>query len=617
MSRYKHVTFTSTDFTSHICLNFLKMTTTKSFNLPDTITAPRTDPIYNCHAYLTKVPVGAIKPFMEAFSNRGDTVADIFAGSGMIGLAALISGRHAKLSDISVLGQHIALGYIEDASSCELLLHGEAVIEEARQAIGDIYQTRRMSDGEEQEMIRTIWSFNYICPSCQNKLVYYDNLDEKGMAPEYCPYCNEKFVKRLWKRIDDTPVRIVVIGEDGKQFEQHIHSDDLKNITKATKDKRLKEIPSQTIDRGREMYSRSGLGRAGMTETAMFFSPRNALALLELWNAINNIKSLKIKQKLRFAFTAILSRASKRYQWSPKRPLNAQNQTYYIAPVYYEWNVFDLFTRKVNASVKARNFLYGEGDLFRPSERINVTYDLASADKLDHLADQSIDYIFTDPPFGSNIFYSDMNLFHEAWLGKVTDHKREAVVHTTGKKKNGAEERYETLLRDAFKEAHRVLKPGSYMSVVFGNSSGRVWGLVQRALRNAGFKAAPVHVAILDKGQRSVKGLNSGSEGVVTVDLVMTVQKPLEGENAYDGHGLTSGDKSNLITTAIKELSSCEAENPSHVYARILKKAIHQHILLDELHLGDVLISLRNAGYSINRKTGRLYMEEVRKKAVA
>src|SRR5207248_1172971 len=131
--------------------------------------------------------------------------------------------------------------------------------------------------------------------------------------------------------------------------------------------------------------------------------------------------------------------------------------------------------------------------------------------------DGSVDYVFTDPPFGSNIFYSDMNLFHEAWLGLSTNHESEAVVHTTGRKKQGAAERYEKLLRRAFSEAYRILRPGRYMSVVFGNSSGRIWGLVQRAMRDAGFSAAPVHVAILDKGQRSVKGLNSGSESVVTV----------------------------------------------------------------------------------------------------
>jgi len=62
-------------------------------------------------------------------------------------------------------------------------------------------------------------------------------------------------------------------------------------------------------------------------------------------------------------------------------------------------------------------------------------------------------------------------------------------MHTTGKKKSGAAERYESLLRRAFEEAHRVLKPGGYLSVVFGNSNGQIWGLVQRAMRDAGFES--------------------------------------------------------------------------------------------------------------------------------
>jgi hypothetical protein len=217
-----------------------------------------------------------------------------------------------------------------------------------------------------------------------------------------------------------------------------------------------------------------------------------------------------------------------------------------------------------------------------------------------------VDYVFTDPPFGSNIFYSDMSLFHEAWLGATTNAQSEAVVHTTGKRKNGAEERYEALLRGAFAEASRILKPGRYMSVVFGNSSGRIWGLVQRALRDAGFKAAPIHVAILDKGQRSVKGLNSGSEGVVTVDLILTVQKPAQSERTDNARPPVNGDTAALIREAVSELSTRNARNPSYVYAHLLTKAIQKHLILDALHLDDVLAALRTAGYTIDRKTGLL-----------
>lgn len=576
--------------------------------LPDTITAPRTDAVYNCHAYLTKVPIAAIQPFIETFTSSGEIVADIFAGSGMTGLAAATLGRQAKLSDISVLGQHIATGYLTEVDPAELRRSASQVMEQAKAALGDLYMTRRASDGANVEMVRTVWSFTYGCPSCSAELVFLRAMRNDGtVAPDKCPKCSTPFEKRRWRRVEDVPVQVVVRGRDNRLVEQEVGDVDVQAIARATSDTRQKDIPSFTIDESREMFSRSGLGKAGMTETAKFFSPRNAIALLELWRAINSVQDKKLRKKLSFAFTAILPRASRRYQWSAQRPLNAQNQTYYIAPVYYEWSVFELFERKVEAAIRAGASVSEAPTLFTSATAENVSYTLASADHLTHLADASVDYVFTDPPFGSNIFYSDMNLFHEAWLGKATDHASEAVMHTTGRKKNGAAQRYETLLRNAFGEAFRVLKPGRYMSVVFGNSDGQVWGLVQRAIRDAGFLSVPEHVAILDKGQRSVKGLNSGSEGVVTVDLVVTLQKPSKATQASQAKEseLAQADASKLIDRALAAIPET-MRNPSHVYAAIIRDAIKHHQMVDHLHLSDVLIALRNAGYSIDRKSGLL-----------
>lgn len=578
-------------------------------SLPDTITAPRTDAIYNCHGYLTKVPVGAIEPFVETFTQDGETVADIFAGSGMTGIAAVRVGRKAQLSDISALGRHIALGYSTKVNPKLFEKAADVAIEIARKAIDDLYSTRRSSDGATVEMVRTVWSFTYICPLCQCSLVYFKHLSEKGAPPKSCPNCDTPFVRRTWQRGQDVPVEVVARSAQGRLTDQPVSEFDLKMLHKALQDPRQAEVPSLVITEDREMFSRSGLGKAGTVNTRDFFSPRNAIALVELWRAVNAEHDPALRQKLRFAFTAILPRASRRYQWSAQRPLNAQNQTYYIAPVYYEWNVFELFGRKIEAALRSDELVFDQDTLFPSHSDEDLTYTLASADHLTHVASESIDYVFTDPPFGSNIFYSDMNLFHEAWLGQVTDHASEAVVHTTGKRKVGAAERYELLLRGAFSEAYRVLKPGRFMSVVFGNSSGQIWGLVQRAIRDAGFKAAPTHVAILDKGQRSVKGLNSGSEGVVTVDLILTVQKPASLETAENAHVLQNGDTARLIAEVIADLSPTDARNPSHVYATILRKAIQRHYTLDELHLSDVLLALHNAGYKSNAKTGLMTRE--------
>lgn len=575
--------------------------------LSETITAPRTDAVYNCHSYLTKVPLAAIEPFIEAYTKPGDLVVDFFAGSGMTGLAALRLNRRAQLSDISVLGKHIATGYLTNVSAVELTKEAKKVMNKAKEAIGGLYLSKRVSDGAKVEVIRTVWSFSYVCPKCKLEMVYFEHLDKKGKPPKECVSCSEPFLRRNWRRGEDVPVEVVVLGENNRHIEQPVTDYDRKNIRVASNDPRKKDVPSLTIGSDREMYSRSALGKWDMAETGKFFSARNSIALIELWKAINRLKGNDVRKKLRFAFTAILPRASKRYQWSPKRPLNAQNQTYYVAPVYYEWNVFALFKRKVEAVIRAQDETFGRRTLFDAEEDDDIAYEITSAEKLCHLTNESADYVFTDPPFGSNIFYSDMNLFHEAWLGEVTDHGTEAVVHTTGKKKNGAEEKYENLLRKAFGEAWRVLKPGRYMSVVFGNSSGRIWGFVQRALRDAGFKSAPIHVGILDKGQRSVKGLNSGSEGVVTLDLILTVQKPEKDERAEEPRSLTIGDSTTLIQSAIKDLPAERTLNPSHVYVRVLKKAIEKHLALDDLHLSNVLIALRNAGYSVDRQTGLLF----------
>ncbi len=583
-------------------------------NLPSVISVPRTDPIYNTHAYLTKIPYGAIIPFIEAFSKPGDTIADIFAGSGMTGIAAIMSGRNAVISDISVLGQHVGTGLSTVVDEEKFQKIADEVIKKAKENVGFIYKTKRASDKKELELIRTIWSFIYQCPDCERKLVYFEEVGKNGEIPKSCAYCDTPFIKRSWKRVGEKPVRVVVIGENGKQIEQEVSDIDLKRIKQASKDKRQEKIPSYIIDSYREMYTRSALKKASLLETKSFFSSRNAIALYELWSQINKVKDKRIQKKLLFSFTAILTRSSKRYQWSHKRPLNAQNQTYYISPVFYEWNIFELFERKVTASIRSAKVIYDENLI---SNKCKFEYKLASANQCKHLNDESIDYIFIDPPFGSNIFYADMNLFHEAWLGKKTDDKVEAVIHTFNKKKEGAEKRYFNILKDSFREAFRALKAGGYMSVVFGNSSGSTWAIVQNSLRESGFLPNPCHVAILDKGQRSVKGLSSGKEKIATVDLIITVQKPINNIDLKNTKPLIEADLKYLIRFAIKNIRSQEKINPSYLYASILIEALRNNMKVDNIHLADIIIALRNSGHKINSKTGLIDMGGKRLKSAS
>ena len=579
--------------------------------LSNFIHVPRTDPIYNAHGYLTKIPIGAILPFIEEFTQSGDLVVDCFAGSGMTAVAALMSGRRAEVSDISVLGQHIGRGFLSTVSVSKFETVAADVIKATRKDVASLYQTIRQEDGIEFEWSRTIWSFVFRCPSCLTDMVFYKAVLGTGKSrPKNCTHCGLTFKKRNWKCVNDIPVTVVLKGVEGKLTEQPIQEIDQIRITQAQKERKLNKIPSLDISPKREMSRRSALKRWGLSRTQDFFTARNALVLHALWKHIHKVHDESIRQKLLFGFTAILPRASRRYQWGPKRPMNAQNQTYYISAVHYEWNVFELFGRKVRATIRAqlyRDNIYQEKKF---SWLNGINYRIASANALNHLKNDSVDYVFTDPPFGSNIFYSDMTLFQEAWLDDVTKHHQEAVIHTGGKQKHKAVKRYETLLTEAFCETYRILRPGGHLSVVFGNSKGPIWSIVIRAIRKAGFEPSPVHLALLDKGQRSIKGLTSGREKVVTIDLILTVKKPAENSTDQQKQQSQMISRKELLYNAILTLPLNKKKNPSYIYVATIKEAIAIHRHVDDLHLADILVELASQGNSIDPKTG-LFMDPV------
>jgi len=75
-------------------------------------------------------------------------------------------------------------------------------------------------------------------------------------------------------------LEVVVKGENGRQVGQGVCETDRRRMRVALKDGRLREVSSLPIEEDREMFSRSGLRRSGMTETGKFFSPRNGIALV-------------------------------------------------------------------------------------------------------------------------------------------------------------------------------------------------------------------------------------------------------------------------------------------------------------------------------------------------
>lgn len=570
--------------------------------LPDAIEVRRTDPVYMAHAYLTKVPVAAIVPFIEAFTRPGDLVLDPFAGSGMTGVAAAASGRRARLFDVSVLGRHIGRNYVNLVDAEVLRKAATEVVTASRARLDDVYGTVCRTCGRPAETVKVIWSMVATCGRCAHHVNFYQALSEAGWAKDrmICPACGESFTSRS-EKVDEKPVAESIACQCQRTQIEQEHTGQIPTP-------HLEGLlwPDLPISPTRQMYVASALGRHGLTTTSAFFSRRNLAVLAVLKEAIDAVDDQPVRNKLLFAFTGILSRASKRYQWSRQRPLNAANANYYIAPVFYEWNVFDLFSRKVEAVIRSDEWIRGQrggGSLFDTVDSIDVTYETASAASIP-LADASVDYVFTDPPFGSNIFYADMNLFQEAWLGETTNEHLEAVVDRVDMGSGRTADRYEALLTGALSECRRIVRPGGCITMVFGNSSGKMWSLVQRAVDGAGLSVIPEALATLDKGQRSVKGLASGMENVATLDLILTMRT-----SDQQGPARRKPESEEIEAVVVGLLNSQSHITPSHLYLELVRHGFRHDWDLSGIDLRQVTSILESEGVKIDGKTGRLVLE--------
>lgn len=115
-----------------------------------------------------------------------------------------------------------------------------------------------------------------------------------------------------------------------------------------------------------------------------------------------------------------------------------------------------------------------------------------------------MDYIFIDPPFGSNLSYSELNFLWESWLNVWTNDKQEAIEN---KSQNKGPREYRRLMTGCFSEAYRIIKPGRWMTVEFSNTKASVWNSIQIALTEAGFIVA--NVSAIDKLQGSFNAVTT------------------------------------------------------------------------------------------------------------
>lgn len=82
-----------------------------------------------------------------------------------------------------------------------------------------------------------------------------------------------------------------------------------------------------------------------------------------------------------------------------------------------------------------------------------------------NLPDNSVDYVFTDPPYGDSVPYFEQSVIWNAWLRLEPKYTDEIVISDSNKRSKGINE-FENDINKSFSEIRRVLKDNKFFTYV-------------------------------------------------------------------------------------------------------------------------------------------------------
>ncbi len=550
------------------------------------VSVGKTDPLYKAHSYHTKVPHLAIVPSILHYTEPGDIVLDGFGGSGMTGVAAQWCGsapaayrhqleiewkkqgkaapnwgsRRVILNDLSPAATFIAANYNLPFDVEAFAKAGKQLLKEVEQELGWMYETTHTDGKTEGRIDFTVWSEVFTCPDCAGEVNFIDEAldnDTKRVKESFpCPHCgadlNKAKLDRIlesrvdpstgkpWKRVKFKPSLISYVA-GGTRYEKQPDQNDLLILARIDELPLPPEMPTERFPI-EKMYHGSRIDPKGFSHVHHMFLHRAGISLCSLWRKAKAQPDSRIRLALQFFVEQAITSLNVQNRYGPHRysqSNGAMPLVYYVPSQISEVSPWYVLSGKLDRLVATfSNFKVNTGWAAITS---------GTAAKIP-VGDNSIDYVFTDPPFGENIFYADLNFLVESWHRVTTDAKPEAIIDKFKKK---ALPEYQHLMQRCFAEYHRVLKPGRWMTVVFSNSKAAVWNAIQVALQQAGFVVA--EVTALDKVQGSYRQVTSAT--AMKQDLVISAYKPNGGlEGRFTENGATADSAWDFVQTHLKQL---------------------------------------------------------------
>ena len=519
----------------------------------------KTHAVYRAHGYHTKVPHLAIVPSILHYTEPGDLVLDGFAGSGMTGVAAQWCGaapesyrkslealwskeglgkpdwglRRTIQNDLSPFAGFIAANYSLPFDLDAFAEAGRTLLDEVEEELGWMYETLH-TDGETRGgSVIPSGARCLAVPNVRVRLCFSKRLwttDDRVRDTFPCPNCDVELNKdklervfessvdaatgEVWKHITFRP-SLIRYTVDGGKFEKQPDAGDRELIRRVAELPLPTEVPTNRLPI-EDMSHGSRLAPKGVSSAHHFFLPRAAQALAAMWRRANAHADLRVRHMLLYFVEQAIWTMSALNRY---RPTGYSQVNQYLTGVYYipsqhsecsPWYVLDGKLKRLVTTFRKISAADNSGCVITASTTASLG-----------IPDNAVDYVFTDPPFGENIYYADLNFLVESWHGVRTNAVPEAIVDRF--KKKGLPE-YQRLMQRCFEEYRRVLKPGRWITVVFHNSRSAVWTAIQEAMLAAGFVVADVRT--MDKQQGSYRQVTSTA---VKQDLVISAYKPNDG----------------------------------------------------------------------------------------
>lgn len=517
-----------------------------AFNQP--IETTKATAIYNMHVYWSKKPHTAIRQYIRHYTQPGDIVLDPFCGSGGTALAALLDGRRAIAIDRSPAATFIAKNHCTPVDPEALRSAFQKVKRAIRDEIDWLYATRCDRCGGKATTGYTVYSQVFQCPRCLVKIPLYNCGTEevrtaagKPKKVNVCPHCKAngfiEVIRSQGEKFGFVPVKVVTHCEAGCKPARDIREhDDPSPEKRAAFEKddlgKIREIESREIphwfpphhmmnveDDSVPWGDKWRAGTSSFRTIADLFTKRNLWALATIRDAILKVEDAAVRDALMFALSGITLNTTKMCQDRDKLGFN--KGTYYIPQIFRELVVTNSLDYKV------QNHLATAFDETAGIKGTECSISTQSSTDLSAIPANSLDYIFTDPPYAEKVQYGELNFVWESWLGFDTRwHDEEIIVNDV---RGITEADWADRMRRVMAECYRVLKPGRWLSLCYHDTSEGTWALVQDVMAEVGFVVDRSESTLfIDTGQKSYNQLTA--DKATKRDLVLNFRKPKAGE---------------------------------------------------------------------------------------